>query len=1279
MIMLLVVTMGRGRAGHKAQVNEERRDYLRYLAGLRKQVRQNALKQRAALLLAHPDADALGTLATGERVWERRAADPDFGHVRIGTGPQRLSTALRPPQTAPVEDLDPVTATSLRHFIRTYVTVPQLPVALSLRGFRRVGLLGARSVALDLARAMIGQLVTFHAAEDLRIAVCAAPQRLADWDWVKWLPHLRHPEQSGDAGPRLLVADGLAVLEELLTTELAGRGPFDPAGRATATPHVLVVLDGGDPAESRLGSAVGLAGVTVLDLAPGDDPTDRPGELRLVVEAQRLGTESEDGIDYLGAPDRLPAAAALALARALAPLPGPDGSRTDDSLALHLGLPELLGLGDPRDLDAAVLNRVRARRARLRIPIGIDDRGAPLELDLKESAEGGMGPHGLVIGATGSGKSELLRTLVAGLAVTHASETLNFVLVDFKGGATFAGLEVLPHTSAVITNLADDLALVDRMRDALHGELIRRQELLRRAGHASARDYERARSAGAQLEPLPTLLVVIDEFSELLTSKPDFIDVVVTVGRLGRSLGVHLLLASQRLEEGRLRGLDSHLSFRIGLRTFSAGESRTVLGVPDAYELPPVPGSAYLRHDTTSLVRFKAAYVSGALPARAGTPTADLAAPGRAATPFTLATAAASPARLEPAAPAAPQPAAPQHVEFRDTVLGAVVDRLGDGAPAHQVWLPPLDDPPSLDRLLPTLAVAPDRGLCPARWPGNGQLAVPVGIVDQPFEQRRDLLWADLSAAGGHVVVVGAPHTGKSTLLRTLVGALALTHTPLEVQVYGLDFGGGSLGTLEGLPHVGGVAAARDTQRCVRVVAEVSAVLAAREAEFGELGIDSMATARQQLDADGRRRFPDVLLVVDGWTTFRQQHERLEEEVVSLARRGLGYGVHVVLTANRWLDVRPAVRDLIGTRFELRLGDPGDSDVDRRIAAAVPEGAPGRGLTRGKHHFLAALPRLDGRSSVRDLGAGAEGLVRQVAAAWTGPTAPPVRLLPTHVALSELPEPAAAGLLVPFGLAEADLGPVHLDFDADPHLVVLGDTESGKTNALAAVLAGIVRRFPPQRARVIVVDYRRSLLDAVTSDHLLGHAGGEAQATQMMAETELGLRRRLPGPDVTADQLRSRSWWQGPDLFVVVDDYDLVATSARNPLAPLVELLPHARDIGLHVVVARRSGGAARAMFDPMLARLRELASPGLVLSADPDEGQLFGVRPAVRPPGRGELVTRRGGVRLIQVAAVDPADPVEAVDPVDRAEPADRSEPAESAERSEPVEPADPIDPRHE
>ena len=260
----------------------------------------------------------------------------------------------------------------------------------------------------------------------------------------------------------------------------------------------------------------------------------------------------------------------------------------------------------------------------MRVAFAVDERGAPVELDLKEAALGGVGPHGLMIGATGSGKSEALRTMVLGLALDHPPELVSFVLVDFKGGAAFAGLSELPHVAGLITNLADDTALVDRMHDALFGELRRRQELLRATGNlASVWEYRERRAGRPELDALPNLVVVIDEFAELLTAKPEFVDLFNAIGRLGRSLGIHLLFASQRLEEGRLRGLEGHLSYRIALRTFNASESRTVIGTDDAFRLPTMPGVGLLA-EPDGLRRFRVAMSS-----KPYEPTDDRAGAGR--------------------------------------------------------------------------------------------------------------------------------------------------------------------------------------------------------------------------------------------------------------------------------------------------------------------------------------------------------------------------------------------------------------------------------------------------------------------------------------------------------------------------------------------------------------------------------------------------------------------------------------------------------------------------
>ncbi|WP_433215084.1 type VII secretion protein EccCa [Dactylosporangium sp. CS-047395] len=1233
-IGMLASQFGQSAGPGRQQMLIARRDYLRHLAQRRRQVRRAGQKQRATLLYRYPDPEALWSIPAGQRLWERRPADADFGMVRIARGPQELATPLVPPASRPLEDLDPMCAVALRRFMTTYATVDDLPIVMALDGFARVHLRGEPDRARALARAILAQAVAFHAPDDLLVAVCTAPANAGHWEWAKWLPHALHPSRNDALGRLRLISANVPGLEAMLDDVLGARPRFNPVSGAERVggPHVIVVLDGGDVLGSdHLMTEGGVEGVTVLDLSTA--PPRLLDQTALVLEIAAdgaLASSTFEGRAEVGRADGLSAAEMEGLALQLAPLRLAAAARTEPRTGGTVDLAELLELGPPGDYDPARHWVPRPQRDRLRVPIGWSPDGTMVELDLKESAQDGMGPHGLLIGATGSGKSELLRTLVLALAVTHSSEVLNFVLVDFKGGATFTKLDVLPHTSAVITNLADELPLVDRMTDAINGELLRRQELLRKAGnYASQRDYEKARTAGVPLAPLPSLLIICDEFSELLTAKPDFIDMFVQIGRVGRSLGVHLLLASQRLEEGRLRGLDTHLSYRMGLRTFSAVESRIVLGDVAAFELPRSPGHGYLRFGTEPLRRFRAAYVSGVY-RRDGAVALAAAGHGPVVRDY-VGGYVAPPVTEEPA------DVVEEEGAVGESLLDILVERMrGKGTPAHQVWLPPLDESPTLDALLPARVVDDERGLTVQEQALRGGLRAVLGIVDRPLDQRRDPLWWELAGSAGHAVVVGGPGSGKSTVLRSLILSLALAHTPREAQFYCLDFGGGALGALRELPHVGGVATRLDPGAVRRTIAELNVLLAERERRFATAAVDSMAAYRRARRAGQHADDPfgDVFLVVDGWSTIRSDFEDLEGTINDLTNRGLTYGVHVIAAATRWNDVRPAIRDLFGSRLELRLGDPGDSQLDRRAATNVPDRAPGRGVVPGGLQFLGALPRVDGQAGAEDLAEGVEKLVGEIRQAWPAAGAPPVRLLPAMLPYESLPVTDRERPGIPIGIAEADLNPVWVDFAQDPHFLLFGDSAAGKSAFLRAFGQSIIDRYELTEARMIVVDYRRSLLGAFDSPHLIGTGTSAPTAQTIMAEVVSVLKARLPGPDVTLEQLRTRGWWKGPELYVLVDDYDLVAGGTTNPITPLLDFLSQARDVGLHLILTRRTGGASRALYEPVLMRLRELGSPGVLLSGERDEGALLGnVRSAHQPPGRGYYVTRREGGRLVQLA----------------------------------------------
>ncbi|MFG2671292.1 type VII secretion protein EccCa [Streptomyces sp. NPDC048445] len=1230
------------KAGERKQkLKGERRDYLRYLTQIRRKVRGAIVDQQRALAWRHPEPAALWSMVGTTRLWERRPQDEDFGEVRLAVGEQKLGLKLTPNSTNPVEDLEPLSAHALRSFIRAYATVPEQPIAVYLRAWARVLFRGDEERTRSVVRSLIAQLATFHSPDDVWIALCVSDERRPDWEWAKWLPHSLHPHDTDGAGPTRMTVSALGELEHLLGAEFMERPQFDPdAVPGREEPFTVIVVDGGTvPAGHRVDGA-GFRNTVVLDLSGA--LTWRPGRstLRFEIAEDDLGLvrtdrERKEQTTRLGRPDSFGLRGSASLARRLAPYRMGLGTASDSSepLSANVELTTLLGIPDLHRHEPDTLWQQHTGPSRLKVPIAVGADGEPVELDIKESAQGGTGPHGMLIGATGSGKSELLRTLVLSLALTNSSETLNFVLVDFKGGATFLGLDELPHTSAVITNLAGEVALVSRMQDALHGELMRRQELLRSAGnYSSALDYEKARASGVPLEPLPSLFVVVDEFSELLAAHREFMELFVMIGRLGRSLGVHLLLASQRLDEGRMHQLESHLSYRIGLRTFSAMESRGVLGVPDAYQLPPQPGSGFLKSGVEALTRFRAAYVSGSYQQRRG--TANQARVASQTVPWTNSY--VVPRQL-PDTPE-PEPSGEQE-ETTDTLLSVAVERLLTASPpAHQVWLPPLDLPATLDQVLPPLTPDPELGLTSAGSPNRGRLTIPIGVIDRPFDQLRDLLTVDLSGAGGHIAVAGGPQSGKSTMVRTIMAALALTHTPREVQFYCLDFGGGALAGLAGLPHVSGVAARLDTERVGRTIAEVTTLLAERERFFLDNGIDSMANFRRRRAAG---EFPehqhgDVFLVIDGWSTVRQDFDRYIQTFGSIAARGLNYGIHLIVTTARWVELTSSIRDQAATHLELRMGDPMDSEIDMRRAATVPR-LPGRGLTRdAKLHYLTALPRIDGVESADDLSDGVAALVAAVRESWQGPPAPPVRMLPTRLPLSDLPAPKG-DFKMPIGLEEERLSTVWHDFSETPHMIVVGDTESGKTNMLRLTAKAIMDRYSPAEARIMVVDYRRELVEAIPDDYRLGHAVSMDALKELIAGAARAVAARVPGPEITPARMRKCDWWDGPRLFILVDDYDMLGTSAMNaPFDPLLNHLALGYEVGLHLIVSRSAAGAGRGLGEAMLRRMQEVNTPTLLLSCPPSEGFIMGsVKGRNLPPGRGTRVTRRKQIQ-VQTAVLE-------------------------------------------
>ncbi|MFC8039023.1 type VII secretion protein EccCa [Paenarthrobacter sp. NPDC057355] len=1222
-VLASVVLMFSQRGKATRQRATKRRLYMDYLRRRRADFEAEEHLARAAANAAHPPVDRLVQRVVNDphRLWERRRTSPDFLMTRFGTGSVPRRPIMVQDSGDAVEQPDAFMLSEAEQLRQRFGTNPDMPLTLPLAAVSDVSIVGDRETALMVCRSLVCQLASAQSPEDVELAIVVDDPELEEWEWTKWLPHLQDRATLRRAGSPAQLA---ALLESSLGTRLTA---LSSAARnfqqvpADALPRLIVISDlpgrnagnmPGVPADLPLSK---LAVTRIHVLAEQQHEPERV-DLRLMVSPEALTMEATaTGQVTHGVADHVSAVIAESVARALAPLRLSELSHEFGEHKSSRSYAEALGLSDYT--AEAMLELWKSQRGPdfLRVAIGEDEDGTPVHLDLKEPAQQGMGPHGLCVGATGSGKSELLRTIVLSLIATHSPEDLNMVLVDYKGGATFAPFEDAPHVAGLVTNLVSDASLVDRIYSSLAGEVKRRQELLKNGGDfAHINDYRNARRRNpdnpALAEPLPYLFVCIDEFGELLTARADFIDLLLSIGRIGRSIGIHLLLASQKVEQGMLRGLDTYLAYRIALHTNSESESRSIIDVPDAYHLPSTPGHGILKVDTTVFKRFRAAYVSGALPSQDddAVPAVAEAVPVR---PFSLSeqTDTVLPDQL-PASGTGVEATRSQDQANSATILSAVVGFTAAQPRLTQpVWLPPLPEAvslagtgASLDLTSSGPRLAQPRYLSPA-----------VGILDDPARQWQRPWHLDLTARGGNLAIIGAPQSGKSTAMRTIAASLALSHRVEDVNIYAVDLLGNSLAGLSALPHCSGVAGRGNRELLRRTIEEVQGLLNDRQAEFDHHKLDSLQAMRALRARGGLDGLActDAFLFIDGFGSLTSEFPELEEAVHDVMTRGSTLGVHVIVSMRNWSEVRMSRQSLLGTRIELHIADPADS-LDRRLATTLGANRPGRALTMDKTIGHFSLPSLAADPDRDNTGQELSELAA-VLQKYATISAPPVRVLP---GLARLPEghvtpPGSIAL----GVREQDAGVENLDlFGVDRGAVILGDPETGRTNLLRTAASQLMASHAPGELAFAVFDPRQQLQDFIPEAYLGEYAANGQRAAQL-AEFVAGQAQERLG-DGSSAPVRT------PRVVLLVDDYDILAATGNQPLRALASYLPSGADIGLFAVVTSRTTGSGMMMHDPFIASLRAAGAPVVMFSGDRSEGVIAnGERPVPLPTGRARIL----------------------------------------------------------
>lgn len=1146
-IMAVLSFLGDRRQSRRRSTREET-EWRMNLEALAKELSHARALAAQRLREAVPDLSALQRRASGSsaQLWQRRPIDDDFLLLRCGWGDRKWDPQLR---------RDPGGAEPLRQeadaVLEPLLVLPSVPLTVAMTEAGIIGLCGERETTLALLRWCIVQIATMHSPEEVTLITATGAGLSDEKNWLTWLPHLE--DDNKELQPAELIAAISASIDQR-------RGP----GAQRQDPAVVVVIDERAAVPRSVATRLLREGpsVGIYVLWLGGARNDLPGECGAIVELtgdEVAITLARDASTSTGAAEGAGPQASVGIARALAPLrdAAPRSNKAD--LPRDLTLFELLS---PFEHDvASIRSRWAAAGADLRAPLG-RAHDHPFILDLL-----GDGPHALVGGTTGAGKSELLQTLIASLALSYPPTRLTFLLIDYKGGAAFKDCVALPHTVGLVTDL--DLHLSARALLSLDAEIRRRERLLRGAG---ARDVGQMGRAAP-----PRLLLMIDEFATLVNEIPSFVDGIVDIAQRGRSLGIHLVLATQRPAGVVGDAVRANTNLRIALRVADEHDSEDVIGVPDAaYISRSMPGRAYVRRGHNELEEIQTAF-SGAPVARAKERVQVRDRLARSST--------------------AGEPAATTQLETVVDVVHQAAVAEGLPAPAAP-WLPPLPETLSFS----DLPVSPE----------TNSTGVVFGLIDRPDLQVQETAFFDL-AKDAHLLVLGAGGSGKSALLRCLAAAFASAWSPDDLHLYGLDFGSGALRALEALPHRGDIVPGEEPDRVGRLFSMLTREVAARKALFAAHNVSDMSA----WPTGGLEPAPPprILVLLDGYPAFASAFERVDfgrliETLPRLVSEGRSLGIHFVISTDRRAAVPPALAALIPDRVVLRLAEPDDYlalGLDARSLKGI-DSPPGRGFRAGRELQVAvAGPSPDREAETKAL--------RDIARRWADkPSARPpqrVALLPAFVDSSSLPAPIRP-LAAVIGIAESTHDPVIIDLEHG-HFVVAGPYRSGRSTSLETLALSLSDSTPG--ATFHLVAPRRTPL---TQLNLWGRTVTGVDAAVAYIE---GL---VAGFDAEA----------ATPLVVFIDDAEELAEgAAAYALEPLVK---RARDSSLRFVAAAEARALQRA-FGGWLSELRK-DKQGLLLDPDPDvDGDLLGVRlprsykPSL-PPGRGYLVTR-GGIELLQVA----------------------------------------------
>lgn len=1039
----------------KAKEKEELRlkKYGAYLDEAEEKIQSLKRKQIVAMQGAHPSLEECLTIVKTRdmRLWNRRSQDADFMQLRLGTGDGPASFAVKGQKNGFTIEEDSLLKRAEK-MVEEGKMVQNIPVTCNFPSDGLLGIVGDRKSAVCLINNLAAQAAVHHSYEDVKIVSVFAKQEGEAFDWLKWLPH-----SFSDSRESRYIADSVQSTDALMRSfedvlkQRSMEAKEDEDGGFS--PFYLFVLTEYEYMEHQAVLKYLLNSEKKLDVGvifAYDKVELLPRECGVIVEVSgksgRYYRKESIGSKTKFLMDAVSQGGYEELSRSMSPL-RLKGGTADTSLPTSVTFLEGYGVRRPEELNVEGWWASGRTDETMAVPLGVKSNGEPFIFDIHEKKHG---PHGVVAGMTGSGKSEMVQSWILSMALKFSPQDVSFVLIDFKGTGLLLPFMKLPHLAGTISDLDSK---IQRNLTALTNEMGRRERLFNENGASNMITYLRKYRKGEAKEPLSYLFIIIDEYAEFKVQFPDFTAVVESIVARGRTLGIFAILMTQKpagVVTDKTRG---NINFRWCLKVASSADSKEMLHHADAAKIT-VPGRAYVQVGEDEIYEQIQSYYSGA-PYMPDVEDKSVAAQK------------VSVVNRQGRRTCYEDEVVEKAISDGDSEIYKVVEYLADLVKnngyreADKIWMPKLPGEIYLEE------IEEDFGFRNGSWaPKRPEgLKTVVGMLDAPAMQTQYPLKFDF-VGDGHISIFGAPGTGKTTMLQSVVMSLMLHYTPEEVNIYLMDFGGWSLGIFKDFPHVGGVVYDNDEIRLEKLVQMIERKLFERKTKFSDIGV---GTLQAYMDAT-KEKLPYIVLALDNFAPVLQLYPDLDSFFIRLTREGGNYGIYFLVTANSQTALGFRINQNIKMAAALQMTDRSDyQGIVGKTNGLEPENMEGRGLVKGNPplEFQAALPASGENESARV--SKIKQYAEEMGKSWHGACASPIPIMP-----KEIPFDSIHGSGIVVGLSMQFVEPVSLPDDRKHYMPVVGTKGSGKSN----MIVSMVRQALTREDAEVVLYSRRQYKDA---------------------------------------------------------------------------------------------------------------------------------------------------------------------------------------------------------